>query len=40
MICTVRDDHIRKLIMEDISMTWKCTLDDGRIESVCGLLRV
>lgn len=29
MICTIRDDHIRKLIMEDISMTWKCTLDDG-----------
>ena len=28
MICTVRDDYIRKLIMEDISMTWKCTLDD------------
>ena len=31
MICTVRDEHIRKLIMEDISMTWKCTLDDGTI---------
>ena len=31
MICTVRDDHIRKLIMEDISMTWKCTLNDGTI---------
>ena len=31
MICTVRDEHIRKLIMEDISMTWKCTLDDGTV---------
>ena len=31
MICTVRDDYIRKLIMEDISMTWKCTLDDGTV---------
>ena len=31
MICTQRDNHIRKLIMEDISMTWKCTLDDDTI---------
>ncbi len=31
MICTVRDDYIRKLIMEDISMTWKCTLDDDTV---------
>ena len=31
MICTVRDEHIRKLIMEDVSMTWKCTLDDGTV---------
>ena len=31
MICTPRDNHIRKLIMEDISMTWKCTLDDDTI---------
>ena len=31
MICTVRDEHIRKLIMEDLTMTSKCTLDDGTI---------
>ena len=31
MICTTQDSYIRQLIMEDIAILWKCTLNDGTV---------
>lgn len=31
MICTKQDSYIRQLIMEDVAILWKCTLNDDTV---------